>query len=277
MKKSFFLFNFIFLLIVVFVGAHSNVLYDVSIDFDPELKENIVETAKFYLGIDEEPVRFDFDKELIVVKFDRSLEYSVTINPTDYSVSGFRDDSLVSMEEVVLDQIARKNIAEELFNTVPENYKSELLYGEEKKLYIGTYLHTWYRYIDNVLVADDNFQVEVDGATGDVVAWRLSVFFYPTSQIKTIPAIDHQVAQHIALLELDAESLEFDPVLVIHKDGPVWITKVKQLYPIFAAIDALNGKLLYIGAPRGEIPEGYDYGREVEVVESDIVMQIYNS
>lgn len=276
MKKNFGILVLSLLLTLTIVNAHSNVLYDVSLDFDPEMKERVTAIAQERLELDEEPSQFDFDRELITVKFDRDREYFVSVNPSDYSVFGFRDDSLVTRKDPTMDKTARKQIADQIFDVIPESFKSELVYGEEKKLYIGTYIHTWYRYVNDVVVANDNLQVEVDGSSGAIVAWRLSPFFYLKENIKTVPAITHGVAKKIAEIEMDATPLDYGPILVIQKDKPIWLTKVKNLYPIFVAVDALNGKLVYVGSPRGEIPVDYDYGREVEVVEADWITELYN-
>lgn len=262
-------------MIVVSVYAHGNVLYNANLDFDPELKANVVKAAQEFGDIDEEPVRFDFDKELIRVHFDRELEYSVTINPSDYSIAGFRDDSLLSREkEVNFDQDQRKEIALEIFDSLPKEIKSRLRYGGEKKLYSGTYELSWYRYHDNIYVSGDHLSIEIDPVDGDVIAWRLSVFFYPDSQIQAVPAINHRIAENIALLKMDAEKLDFDPLLVIYKTKPMWITKVRSLYPIFVGIDALDGNLLFSGTLRDELPPDYDYGRNLEIVETEFIADI---
>ncbi len=101
------------------------------------------------------------------------------------------------------------------------------------------------------------------------------MFLYPKSQIKTTPAITHKVAQKIAELKFNAEPLDFNTILIINKNKPVWVVKVKSIYPIYVGIDALNGNVLYSGSLRAELPEDYDYGREVEVVESDFIKEVY--
>lgn len=277
MKKQIVLLALMMVLSSTIMYGHGNVIYNVDLDFDKELKSNAINAAQSYLNIDEEPVGFDFDRELISVKFDRDLEYSVRINPLDNSVFGFRDDSLVNRnEEVKYDEKERKIIAQKIFDSIPEDYKSELKYGEEKKLYSGTFQHTWYRYVDEIYVSGNHLEVEIDALNGDVVAWRLSVFFYPKTQIQTTPSITYKVAQQIAELRFNADPVDFSPILIIEKNKLIWIAKVKSLYPHFVAIDSLDGNVVYSGSIRGDLPENYDYGREVEVVETDFINDIYN-
>jgi len=272
-KKFIFIF---FILLVPFVISHGNVISNVSLDFDSELKQNVIASAQKYLNTSEEPIEFDFDRELIAARFDRELEYSVSINPIDYSVFGFRDDRLLSRnQEKTLDKDARKELAQKIFDSLDKKYTSELLYGGEKRLYTGSYKYTWYRYIDDIYISGDHLEVEVDPVDGDIIAWRLSVFFYPKSQITTTPSITHEVAQKIAELKFNAQALDFNLILIVNKNKPVWVTKVKSLYPVFVGVDALTGNVLYSGSLRAELPENYDYGREVKVVESDFIKEIY--
>jgi len=259
------------------VSAHGNYIIDIDLDFDSELKSNVINSAQSYLLLDEEPIQFDFDRELINVKFDRRLEYSVAVNPLDNSVFGFRDDSLLTKGGVNYNLEQRKTIAEKVLDNLPEEYKSELVYGGEKKLYSGSFEYTWYRKVDNILVLAEHLKVEVDASDGDVIAWKLSIFSFSDTQISTTPAITHQVAQKIAELRFKAEPVDFNPVLIIDKNKPVWITKVKSLYPHFVAIDATNGNVLYSGSVKGELPENYDYGREIKVIETNLINQIYNN
>ncbi len=278
MKKQIVLLALMMVLSSTIMYGHGNVIYNVDLDFDKELKSNVVKSAQSYLNIDEEPVGFDFDRELISVKFDRDLEYSVRINPLDNSVFGFRDDSLVNRHgETKYGEKERKVIAQKIFDSIPEDYKSELKYGEEKKLYSGTFQHTWYRYVDGIYVSGNHLEVEIDALNGDVVAWRLSIFFYPKTQIQTTPFITYKVAQQIAELRFNADPVDFNPILIIEKNKLVWVTKVKSLYPHFVAIDASDGEVLYSGSLRGDLPENYDYGREVEVIETEFINKIYNN
>ena len=262
------------LLLVSLVAGHGNILYELSLDFDPTLKANIIQAAQEHIGIDEEPIMFDFERELIVVKFDRDREYSVVIHPETFDVFGFRDDTLNTQGDVQLDQRERKAIAEQVLEQIPESYRAELKYTEEDQTYSGSYQYRWFRYVDDLVVADDYLEVEVDGATGDIIAWRLSPFFYKTGHMKTTPAISHTVATNIAELKFDGEPVDFDPVLVIYRRNPLWLTKIKLLYPIYVAIDALDGKVVFTGGLRFTIPEEYDYGRDSTVVPNEFINTI---
>lgn len=275
MRKIIILAMLMLILMLNYALAHGNIIYDANLDFDKEFKQKTTSAAKYFLEIDEEPFQFDFDKELINVKFDRELEYSVLINPFDYSVSGFRDDSLFSRNsEIKYDKDARKEIALEIFNKIPKEYSSKLIYGGEKKLYSKSYKLTWFRYYNDMYVSGDHLEVEVDPIDGDVIAWRLSAFFYPDSQLETVPALRFRTAEKIAQLKMKAEPLDYDPVLIIYQAKPIWITKVKSLYPIFVAIDAIDGQLVYTGSIRDEMPKDYDYGREVEIIETNFIKDI---
>jgi len=264
------------LLSISLVAAHSNILYGISLDFDETLKTGVTSAAQAYLETDEVPVKFDYDRELLTAKFDRLLELSVTMHPSDFSVFGFRDDSLVSRgSEEAFDTMQRKEIAQKIFDNIPNEYKKELVYSGEKKLYSGTYKYTWFRYVGGIYVINDHLEVEIDPVDGDTVAWRLSPFFYRKEELPTVPALSYSVAQNVAQLRMSAEKMDFKPVLLIYNDRLVWLTKVKALYPIFAAIDAADGSLVFAGSPRGEIPLDYDYGREVKVIENEFIKNVY--
>jgi len=258
-------------------NAHGNYIIDINLDFDSELASNVIQSAQAYFNLDEEPKQFDFDKESINVKFDRQLEYSVKINPADYSILGFRDDSLLTKGEINYNSEQRKEIANKVFDNLAEEYKSELVYGGEKELYSGSFEYRWYRKVNNMLISGEYLKVEVDSSEGNIIAWKLSIFFHSKTQMNMIPAITNEVAQKIAEFKFKAEPVEFSPVLVIEGNKLVWITKVKSLYPHFVAIDALDGNVLYSGSFKGEFPDNYDYGREVEVIETDLINQIYNN
>ncbi len=258
------------------VLSHGNILYDVPLDFDQEMKAGIVKAAQEFLGIEEEPSGFDFDLELIRVHFKRSLELSVLVHPVDFTVYGFRDDSMMSSsDEIKFDESQREEIAQGIFDQIPERYQKELKYGEEKKLYTGMYKHAWYRYVNEVFVANDHLDVEVDPSTGKIISWRLSVFYYDKEDMNINPAISYEVAQKISEIRLNAEPVDFDPILMIEKDKLVWITKVKSLYPIFVEMDAMDGRVIISGSLRTVLPSNYDYGREVEVKETDLIKKIF--
>lgn len=278
MKKHSFLFFLFVIILSSSIEAHSNILYDVSLDFDPVLKEKVTTAAQNFYGIKEKPLKYDYDYELIVVHFDRKLEYSVSINPEDYSVFGFRDDSKIDKgKEETLDAEQRKKIAMQAFEQLPTSYKEELMYGGEKKLYAGTYEHTWYRYVNKILVGGEHFKVEIDPADGEIVAQRLSLFRHPKEKINTIPAITAAVAKKIAELKANGQPVDFEPVLIIFDNKPLWLTQVKVLYPIYVGINAEDGNVLFSGNARVEIPPDYHEGEDVPVVASAFIQQIYGS
>jgi len=269
------IYGLLFLLTSVLVSAHGNIIYNIDLDFDKELESKTIKKSQEYSGINENPKSFDFDRELIKVNFDRKLEYSILINPSDYSVSGVRDNSLIKKDgKINFNQKQRKEIAEKMLDTLPKEIRSELTYGEEEKLYLGTYVHKWYRYIDGVFVSNEYLEVEIDATNGKIVSWRLSIFSYPSKDIQTSPAISHSVAQQIAQIKFGAKPTEFEPILVIEKNKPVWITKVKSLYPFYVGIDALTGEVLYSGGIKTELPKNYDTGREIKITENDLIKSI---
>ncbi len=248
----------LFFAAIPFVFAHGNILYDVNLDFEPEVKQQIITTAQRFLKINETPARFDYERELIIVQFNRSRELSVYIKPDNLRVHGFRDDTLRTLSPKDKIPLAtRKEIAQKIFDGISPSYKTELVYDTEKKLYAGTYKHTWYRYIDGIYISNDLLEVEIDPQTGHVIAWKLTPFFYPKELMKLTPAITGTVAQKIAELTLHAQPLDIAPVLIIENTVLVWIVKVKGLYPIYAAINALDGKVLYSGGLKTELPETY--------------------
>ena len=277
MGPGYFVPLFFFFLLSIEAVAHSNILYGISLDFDPELKMGVIQAAQKFLKVKEMPITFDYDFELIAAKFDRKLELSVLVNPSDNSIFGFRDDSLVSSGKEVFSSEKMGKIAEKAFEKyVPEPYKKELLFAGEKKLYQGVYEFIWFRYVDGVAVMNEHFTVEVDPVDGDVVSFRLSLFSSPQEGIRTRPGITAEVAQKISELSLNGQPLPADPLLLINKDRPVWLVKVKKIYPIFAGIDALDGRVVFSGNARTELPPGYSVGRDIPVVETELLRSILN-
>ncbi|MBI2139946.1 hypothetical protein HYU14_03410 [Candidatus Woesearchaeota archaeon] len=270
---AFFIF---FFLSFPLVQSHSNILYNIDLEFDKTMEEGVTKAAQKFLGVREMPKSFDYDFELISVKFDRMLELSALVDPSDFSIMGFRDDSRVSERgEEKFPEGERRKIAEKVFQALPKAYREELFYSGEKKLYQGTYQHSWFRKINGIAVMNEHFTVEVDPADGEVAAWRMSLFATPKEKILTEPAISFTVAQKIAELGVGGKGIGILPVLVINKDRPLWLAKIKNLYPIFAAVDAADGHIVFSGNARTELPEGYDFGREVPVKETAFIKEIY--
>ncbi|MBI2576246.1 hypothetical protein HYV84_03460 [Candidatus Woesearchaeota archaeon] len=266
---------FFFFLLSIEAGAHSNILYGISLDFDKEQKMGVIQAAQKFLNVGELPTMFDYDFELIAAKFDRKLELSVLVNPSDNSIFGFRDDSLASSGKEFFSSEKMREIAERAFEKyVPDPYKKELSFAGEKKLYQGVYEFTWFRYADGVAVMNEHFTVEVDPVDGDIVSFRLSLFSSPKEAIRTTPAIPAEVAKKIGELSLNGQPLPADPLLLINKDRPLWLVKVKKIYPIFAGIDALDGRVVFSGNARTELPPGYTVGKDVPVVETELLRSI---
>ncbi len=276
-KKSFKypLLFFSFLFFAIEVGAHSNILYNINLDFDNQLQSGVIKAAQKFLKAKEMPKMFDYDFELIAAKFDRKLELSVLVNPADFSVFGFRDDSLVSSGKEALSPEKRKMIAEKTFTAyVPESYQQELSYAGEKRLYQGTYEFTWFRYVSGIVAMNEHFKGEVDPVDGYVVSFRMSLFSSPKEKIQTKPAISGEVAEKIAELSLEGTPLGSGPVLIINNDRPLWLAKIKKIYPIFAGIDALDGRVVFSGNARTELPPEYSAGKDVPAVENEIIKSI---
>lgn len=271
----------IFLLLVagVIVGgvlAHSNVLIDIDLDFDPDFKANVVKSAQEYLKTTDQPVLFGYNKELIKVTFDEDEDRYVEIGPFEFEVFGFRDSGLKHESGAIQhERTERKEIAEGMLQEIHESYKQELVYGEEIEEYEkGIFKHTWYRYIDGIYSFGDHLEVYVDGVNGAVVAWRLSLFKTIREDAQTNPAFNADVARKIAELRFEATPIDFDPVLVLIKGEPAWIVKVKKLYPLYIAVNALDGAIIFSGALREELPEGYAIGPDIPVIKTELIKSL---
>ncbi len=269
------LFFFVFLIMASLSYGHGFILYDVDVDYDPPLKAGITRAAQEHLGLFEAPSSIDYFNEMLIVKFDRQLELSVAVHPLDFSVVGQRDDSLVQRgKKATKTEAEMKKIAEGQLAKLPEKYRSELRYGGVTKLYQGTSQFTWFRYVGDIAFLQERFEVEVDPVEGSIVYWMAHNFFYPASAITVNPAFSADVAQEAANLYLKAESTEEAPVLTVIKNYPVWLVKVKKLYPLFVALDARNGRTIFTGGLKGELPDGYSYN-SAEVVETQLIQDIY--
>ena len=255
--------------------GHGFILYDVDIDYDPPLEKGITKAAQEFLGLIEAPKGFDYFNEMLIVKFDRPLELSVAVHPLDYSVVGFRDDSLVQRgKKATKTEAEMKKIAEEILATLPEKYRSQLRYGGVTKLYQGTFQFTWFRYVGEIAFLQERFEVEVDPVAGEVVYWMAHNFFFSPASITTNPAFSKEVAQEAANRYMKAEAMDEEPLLTVIKDYPVWLVKIKKLYPLFVALDARDGRIIFTGGLKGELPDGYSYN-SAEVVETSLIQDIY--
>jgi hypothetical protein len=167
-----------------------------------------------------------------------------------------------------------KKIAEGQLATLPERYRSQLRYGGVTKLYQGTYQFTWFRYVGEIAFLQERFEVEVDPVDGDIVYWMAHNFFYPAEAITVNPAFSKEVAQVAANLYMSAETTEVVPILTVIKNYPVWLVTVKKLYPLIVALDARDGRIIFTGGLKGELPDGYSYN-SADVVETGLIQQIY--
>ena len=263
------------LFLVPFVTAHANILLNIDLDFDQEAKEKIITTAQQYLNTNQLPVILDYDSELIIVKFNEYPLLSVAVNPFDYSVFGTEDKSKVADSGSITTTLEqRKKIAQKIFQSIPKSYQEEMKYGEEREE-LNLFTHTWYRYKDNLVVPKERLEVSIDGINGEVVRWRLQIFVAPNEHLETTPAIPSKVAEKIAQLRFNAIPIGFTPVLIIHDSKPVWVTKMKVLYPIYIGISAIDGEVLFTGGMKGILPDDYSGGKGVSVIETRFIQEIY--
>jgi hypothetical protein len=254
-------------------SAHANILINLDLDFDPEAKQKIITTAQEYLQTGLQPIGFDYDSELIVVKFNEYPSLSVSINPFDYSVSGVEESAKATDSGTVkTTEEQRKESADKIFEQLPVKYKEELKYGEEREER-NLFTHTWYRYVDNVVVPKERLEVVIDGETGEVVSWRLQIFQISKELIESSPSITADVAQKVGELTYEGTPLDFSPVLIIHDAKPVWITRMKVLYPIYVGVGAMDGEIMFTGGMKGILPD--KYSASPPIVESSLIKKIY--
>ena len=255
------------------VGAHGNILYAVSLDFDEELKSGVTQAAQEYLKIQDNPVKFDYIKELIVVHFNEGLELSVLVHPETFEIYGFRDEQGFERTAPEISEEERRNKAEEAFRELPLDIQTELRYGEEQKTYRGSYIHSWYRYVGDINVFGERFEIEMN-ADGTIFAREGTLFFFSKETLEHVrPALPHTVANWIPLLQFDAQAGETLPVLIINRNRPMWVTSAKKLYPIFVGVDALDGRIVFTGGLREPLPPNYDAGRDMEVQPNEFAKQ----
>ena len=275
MVKKFFLFSLIFVVFFSDVFAHSNYLFDIDLDFSPILKQNVISASDGFYESKKVPVRFDFDRGLLVVQFDNDFEKSVLVNPYSFEVQGFRDDSRTVRGGAVFDFEQRKKIALSVFENLSEDYKLELVYDGERVTYEGNFKHFWHRYVKGVFVSNEYLEIEVNGVTGQVIAYKLYLFDSNKDVIVVNPAISSNLAKEIGRLKFNGVIVdEFEPVLVVENKVPVWVFKIKLLYPIYVGVDGLTGEVLWSGNLRTILPQDYSVGKEVRVIENDFIKKL---
>lgn len=268
------------LLFASIASAHSLYLFGISLDFDKDLKSETIKASNAFLNTNKEPVSFDLDKGLIIVHFDSEQKNYVEINPLGYIVHGMRNEDLKHQkDENKLTKEQGYEIAKKIFDGLPSSVKSELRYDPLVSEIDGTYFYKWFRYANDLLVAGEDFYVNVDAFNGNVIAWRLSVFDYPKDMIETTPAIPANVARRVAELSFNFPSVEeFESYLIVNGKEPVWVIKLNgEFYPFYIGVSATDGSIDFTGILPGEIPEGYSEGKNTAVVENDIIKRIYNS
>jgi len=269
-----------FILISVVANSHSTYLFDISLDFDQELKSNVIAIAQDFLKTGKEPATFDLDDGLIMVHFEPEQRNYVEINPIGYKVHGMRNENLKHKSgEKQLAKNQGFEIAKDFFEALPEDTRLELKYALEVSEVDNTYFYKWFRHIDGIIVLGEDFLVNVDAVNGNIIAWRLSIFDYPKDLIETTPAITENVAKKIAELSFNVQSANgFEQYLVVIRNEPVWVSKLQgQFYPFFAGVNAKDGSIAFIGTLPGEVPEGYSVGNKMEVIETEFIKNIYES
>lgn len=269
-----------FLISMFLVNAHSLYLFGISLDFDQELKSNIVKASQKFAKTTKEPLSFDLDKGLIMVHFEPEQRNYVEINPLNYAVHGMRNENLKHKNgNKKLTKEQGYEIAKKFFDLLPENVKSELKYSPEVSEVDNTYFYKWFRHINEIIVLSEDLMINVDAVNRSIIAWRLAVFDYPKDTIKTAPAISMNVAKRVAELTYNAHSVEnFRPYLVIYGDELVWVNRLQgQFYPFYVGVSAEDGSIAFTGTLPGEIPQGYSKGSDLKVVETDLIKQIYQT
>lgn len=260
MKKPFFIF-FIFLLIsAIMVSAHSMFLFGISLDFDNELKSNVIKAAQKFLNATQEPIAFDLDNGLVIAHFEPEQRNFVEVHPLGYEVHGMRNENLKhNGGEKKLTKEKGYEIAEKFFNSLPDKAKAELKYNPDAAEVDNTYYYKWFRRVNGIIVAGDDFWVNVDAVNGNIIAWRLSVFEFPKESIGTVPAISRNVAKKVAELSFNNPTvLNFQPYLIVYLDQLIWVNRLQgQFYPFYVGVSAKDGSIAFNGLIPGEIPDNY--------------------
>src|SRR3989344_2807743 len=263
---------------VVFVGAHSIFLFGISLDFDRDLKSNVISAAQKYLNTREDPIAFDLDRGLIIVHFDPDQRRYVEVNPLGYRIQGMHDDRLKHTQGTkTIKQERGLEIAKKVYDSLPQDAKSELKYDEDVAEVDDTYFYKWFRYVNGVLVAAEDFSVTVDAVNGNVITYRLAIFSYPKNTIEVYPAITLGVAKKVAELAYSTPTVkDFEPYLVINGNELVWVTRLQgNFYPFYIGVSARDGSIAFSGSLPGDIPKSYYVGKEIKVVETDLIKRIY--
>jgi Zn-dependent metalloprotease len=269
----------LFLVTAIVSSAHSFYLFGISLAFDEDLSSEVIMTAQDFLGTDKNPISYDLDKGLISVHFEPNQKNYVQVNPFVNQVFGMRNENLKHTSgSATLTREQAFDTAESEFNKIPENERSQYKYVEDDAEFDDTYFFTWYRFVDGILIIDEDFMVNVDAVNGNVIAWRRKLFLAKKTALNTIPAITENVAVRVAELRFnDQRAEDFQPYLIINKDELIWVTKIQgQFYPFFVGVDAMTGEIAFTGQLPGDVPSDYAVGSEKKVVESDFIKEIYS-
>lgn len=219
---------------------------------------------------------FDLDKGLIMVHFEPDQRNYVEVSPIDFSVKGMRNENLKGSGGAKLTKEQGFGIANRFFQKLPNGIKSELKYDPEIPEVDGTYFYKWFRHAGGILVVDEQFMVNVDAASGNIIAWRLSIFDYPKESIDAAPAVSANVAKKVAELSFNVPSVEnFRPYLIIYSREPVWVNRLQgQFYPFYIGVSAMDGSISFAGTLPGEVPKNYN-APDIKVVETAQIREIY--
>lgn len=278
--KNILILIFVASLLGILVSAHSLFLFNINLDFDKELKSNVIKSAQEFLNISNEPIGFDLDKGLIIVHFEPEQRHYVEINPLGYIVQGTRNENLrhnSGTKTITKEQ--GLEIAKRVFDNLPDKVKVELKHDSEISEVDNTFFYKWFRHVDGILVAGEDFMANVDVVNGNVIAYRLAIFDYPKSLINTTPAITKNVAEKVAELTFNLPSVpDFAPYLIVNRNELVWVNRLQgQFYPFYVGVNAKDGIISFEGALPGDVPKSYNAGDEIQVAESDLIKNIYGS
>ena len=279
MKKAIILMIIVILMSSLAI-AHSLYLFNISLDFDKNMKENVIKTAQDFAKTKKIPSAFDLDKGLIVVRFDDDSGSYVRINPADFKVYGMQNENLRHKEGAKkFDKQYGLEIARKLFDTFPKEITSELAYDEEVSEVDGTYFYKWFRFKDGILIAGDDLFINFDAVNGNIIGYRIPIFYVNKENINTNPAITMNIAKRVGEISLNSPAANnFEPYLISYNGKLIWTFKLQgQFYPFYAGVDASDGSIDFSGLLPGEIPLGYNKGKDVQVIETEIIKNIYAS
>jgi len=268
------------LILSTFVIAHSSYLFDIKLDFDKSLEANVIKSAQEFMKTEKKSLSFDLDRGLIIAHFENDTRNYVRINPIDFKVYGMQNENLRHKEGTIkYDKRQGLEIAKKLFDAFPKEITSELAFDEDISEFDGTYYYKWFRFKNGLLIVGDELFINVDAVNGNIIGYRIPIFYISKEDIKTNPAITMSVTKRVAEIMMNAPGVkDFKPYIVSYNGYLVWVNKLQgQLYPFYIGINAMDGSISFSGIIPGEVPKNYEKGTDVEVIETNIIKQIYNS